>query len=100
MNDTYNKNREVFIAEAYKLIEAESTLDDFKKEIRNMQPKFGIIDLAKQPKSKDGMIAMGRFVGDEVSVKTNSGFCQTARYGKMQPSLTESVRELEECNGT
>lgn len=35
-----------------------------------------------------------------VSVKTNSGFCQTARYGKMQPSLTESVRELEECNGT
>ena len=36
----------------------------------------------------------------EVSVKTNSGFCQTARYGKMQPSLTESVRELEECNGT
>ena len=65
MNDTYNKNREVFIAEAYKLIEAESTLDDFKKEIRNMQPKFGIIDLAKQPKSKDGMIAMGRFGGDE-----------------------------------
>ena len=37
MNDTYNKNREVFIAEVYKLIEAESTLDDFKKEIRNMR---------------------------------------------------------------
>lgn len=65
MNDTYSKNRELFIAEAYKLIESGPTLDEFEQELRTMHPKFGIIDLARRTKSPEKIILMGRFEGDE-----------------------------------
>ena len=35
-----------------------------------------------------------------VSVKSSSDFREKARYGIMEPSLTESVRDLEVWNGT
>lgn len=65
MNDIIKSNREAFLIEAYKLTSnGKSSYNDFQKELKTAQPKFGIVALAKQPRSEDGMIAMGQFTGD------------------------------------
>ena len=63
MNNIQRINRELFINEAYKLLNDKKSLDSFINEIGTATPKFDIAGLSKQPKASDQIIARGKFTG-------------------------------------
>lgn len=65
MNNIARYNRDSFLAESYKLFNNKGrSINNFKQEIESSYPKFGLVALAQQPKSENGIIAMGKFIGD------------------------------------
>ena len=74
------------------------SIDDFQKDLKTVQPKFYIVTVAKQPKSKDDMIATEQFTCNtdlKPSINECFGFLDIDKPAVVQCVQTLKAHKLE-----